>query len=174
MTVTLETERLILRPPLPEDLDSWAAFHGDAQSMRYLGGALSRAEAWRGMAVVAGSWALRGFGYFSLIEKASGHWVGRSGPWYPEGWPEKEIGWMIAAEARGKGYASEAARASLDFVFGTLGWARVVHIIDPENLASHGVARKIGSRLLGPVTLPPPLSHWPVEAWGQSREDWRA
>ena len=174
MTLTLETERLILRPPRQEDLDAWAAFHGDAESMRYLGGAIGRAEAWRAMAGVAGMWPLRGFGQFSLIEKASGRWVGRAGPWYPEGWPEREIGWMLAPEVRGKGYATEAARASLDLVFGTLGWERVVHIIDPENLASHAVARRIGSRLLGPVVLPPPRDVWRAEAWGQSREDWMA
>jgi RimJ/RimL family protein N-acetyltransferase len=171
--VTLETGRLILRPPRQQDLDGWARFHGDAPSMTYLGGALSRADAWRAMASVAGSWSLLGFGPFCVIEKATGDWVGRAGPWFPEGWPDREVGWMFLSSARGKGYATEAAAACLDFAFDTLRWERVIHVIDPRNTASQRVAERLGSRLMGPVTLPGAREAWPSEAWGQTADQWR-
>jgi RimJ/RimL family protein N-acetyltransferase len=170
--IILDTGRLILRPPEQDDLDGWARFTADAESMTYLGGALSRAEAWRAWATVAGSWRLMGFGPFSVIEKASGQWIGRAGPWFPEGWPDREVGWMFLTEARGQGYATEAATACLDFVFDSLGWDRVIHVIDPRNLASQRVASRLGSTLQGPVTLPGSREGWPSEAWGQTREQW--
>ena len=72
---------------------------------------------WRNAAVMAGHWALYGFGMFAVEEKSSGCYVGRVGPWCPPGWPGVEVGWGIAKEFRGKGYAVEAARASIDWAF---------------------------------------------------------
>jgi RimJ/RimL family protein N-acetyltransferase len=142
--------------------------------MRYLGGPVTRAEAWRAMAAVVGMWPLLGVSHFSVIEKSSGRWIGRVGPWFPEGWPGREVGWMLLADARGQGYAAEAATASMDFAFETLGWTEVIHIIEPGNAASQAVARRMGSSLQGPVAMPPPWHERPEEAWGQSREAWRA
>lgn len=170
----LETERLILRRPQAQDFDGWAEFCADPVSMRYLGGELPRAAAWRNMLTLSGAWLLQGFSYFSVIEKASGAWIGRVGPWFPEAWPGPEVGWGILRSHAGRGYAREAATAALDYAFETLGWGRVIHIIHPENAPSQGVARSVGSELLGPVKLPAPLEAWPSEAWGQTREAWRA
>jgi RimJ/RimL family protein N-acetyltransferase len=72
MGPTLETPRLILRPPREEDLDGWAALMGDEESARHIGGPMSRSAAWRTMSAMAGSWVLKGFGMFSVIEKDSG------------------------------------------------------------------------------------------------------
>ena len=83
----IETERLILRPTAPEDFDAWAAFCADEDVMRYLGGVQLRSVAWRGYLSVAGAWAIQGFSMFSVVEKSTGHWIGRLGPWQPEGWP---------------------------------------------------------------------------------------
>ena len=109
----IETERLLLRPPRREDLDGWAELMADPENSRFIGGPVARAGAWRGMAAMAGSWALYGFGMFSLIEKASGRWVGRVGPWQPEEWPGTEVGWGIVKPAWGRGYATEAAVATI-------------------------------------------------------------
>lgn len=174
MTVPrLETARLILRPPLAEDLDGWAAFSADAEAMRFLGGPRSRAEAWRDLATMAGSWALKGFGMFSVIEKARGRWIGRLGPWRPEGWPGTEIGWGLARAAWGKGYALEGAAAATDWVFDHLGWTEVIHTIDPGNAASEALARRLGSIHRGPGRLPPPFENAPVDIWGQTAAMWR-
>lgn len=170
---TLETERLILRSPRAEDLDGFAAFAADEVAARFLGGPQERHGAWRSLASMRGSWALHGFGPFSVIEKSSGRWVGRLGPWRPEGWPGGEILWGVAREAWGRGYAPEGAAAAIDWTFDNLGWDEVIHCIDPENAASIAVARKLGSRLLRPARLPKPYDVFPVEAWGQSREEWR-
>jgi len=77
----LETSRLISRPPVEGDLDGWAAFDADARATHFFSGPKSRTVAWEGMASAAGMWALRGCGLFSVIEKSSGRWTGRIGPW---------------------------------------------------------------------------------------------
>jgi RimJ/RimL family protein N-acetyltransferase len=84
---TLQTSRLILRPPVREDFEAFAAFMADERTARYVGGVLPRSLAWRQFAAVAGSWMLNGYSMFTVIEKSTGAWIGRSGPWMSEGWP---------------------------------------------------------------------------------------
>lgn len=169
----IETERLILRPPRMEDFDAWAEFMDDEVAATFLGGRTERAVAWRALMTMAGAWALNGFSMFSVVEKRSGDWVGRLGPWRPEGWPGTEVGWGIARAHWGKGYAVEGAAAAIDWAFDTLGWSDVIHCIDPANANSIRVAEKLGSRIVGHE---PSLAgfHVPVDLWGQSREAWRA
>lgn len=169
----LETERLILRLPRPEDFEAWALACADPVVMQHLGGPLERPLAWRNMCTVSGAWLVNGFSMFSVIEKATGRWVGRLGPWRPDGWPGDEVGWGLTREAFGKGYATEGATAAMDYAFDVLGWDRAIHSIDPANAPSQAVARRLGSRLLGQATLPPPLGK-PIDVWGQTREEWRA
>jgi RimJ/RimL family protein N-acetyltransferase len=171
---TLETERLTLRPPCAADFDAWAAMLADPVASRFIGGVQPPGGAWRSLAMMAGAWAISGFGNFSVIEKASGRWIGRAGPWYPHGWPGPEVGWAFDRSAWGNGYATEAARRCLGFVFETLGWDRVVHPIDMANAVSIAVAKRIGSALLGPVSLPPPHGAVIVDLYGQSRAEWQA
>ncbi len=97
---------------------------------------------------MCGAWNMTGVAMFSVIEKSSGKWVGRLGPWYPEGWPDHEVGWGIVREHWGKGYASEGAAATMDYAFDVLGWTELIHCIEESNLASQGVAKRLGSRLL--------------------------
>jgi RimJ/RimL family protein N-acetyltransferase len=171
----LQTERLILRLPRAEDFDAWAAFMADEETARHIGGTQVRAVAWRGFTGVAGAWQIQGFGMFSVIEKASGRWIGRLGPWMPEGWPGTEVGWGIVRDAWGRGYAVEGAVAAIDWAFGHLGWSEVIHTIGPANFASQRVAIKLGSRnLRRTARLPPPFENAPIEIWGQSREEWLA
>ncbi|WP_257385553.1 GNAT family N-acetyltransferase [Tahibacter caeni] len=172
--VELTTQRLQLRPPRLEDLDAWAAFAAEPETMRFLGGVQGRSAAWRAMMGMAGSWQLQGFAMFSVIERESGRWLGRIGPWMPADWPGTEVGWGLCAAAQGKGYAVEAATAAIDWAFDTLGWTEVIHCIDPENVASQRVAQRLGSRNLRRVTLPAPYDTMTIDAWGQTREEWRA
>lgn len=170
---TIETSRLILRPPAQEDLDGWAAFMADPETARFVGGVQQREAAWRGMAAMAGSWVLKGFGMFSVVEKASGRWIGRVGPWQPEGWPGTEVGWGILRDFWGRGYATESAAAAIDWAFDVLDWREVIHCIDPANAPSRAVAERLGAADRGPGRLPPPFEDLPVDIWGQSREAWR-
>ncbi|MDO1557922.1 GNAT family N-acetyltransferase [Brevundimonas sp. 2R-24] len=170
--VRIETERLILRPTQAEDFKGWAEMMADPETARFIGGVQPAAQAWRGMMTMAGAWHLTGVAMFSVIEKATGRWVGRLGPWTPLGWPGTEVGWGLHRAAWGKGYATEGAAAAMDYAFDVLGWNEVIHCIDPENTPSARVAERLGSRMIGPVTMPPPFEHMPVNAWGQSREEW--
>lgn len=168
----IETARLILRPPAMEDFPRWADFQADAETTRFIGGPRSPAEVWRSMMSVAGAWALTGVGFFSLIEKSSGQWLGRIGPWQPHGWPGTEVGWSLHADAMGKGYALEAAIATMDYAVDVLGWTDIVHAIDPDNVASAKVAARLGSVNRGPGRLPEPFQDAPVDVWGQTAADW--
>ena len=74
----------------------------------------------------------------------------------------------------GRGYATEGAAATIDWAFDNLGWTEVIHCIDPDNAASQGVARRLGSTVLSRGRLPKPYDDIEVDIWGQSREAWRA
>ncbi|MDX1554690.1 MAG: GNAT family N-acetyltransferase [Xanthomonadales bacterium] len=167
----IETERLILRQIDPErDFEPWARAMADEDTVRYLGTRpMSRAEAWRSMALVIGHWEVRGYGFFSVELRETGEWVGRVGPWNPEGWPAPEVGWLTSPDHLRKGYAVEAARASVDYVFNELGWSEVIHVILPGNVGSVGVAEKVGSRLLRTQIGVPPVTEDEVWIYGQSR-----
>lgn len=170
----LHTERLILRPIALEDFPRWAEMMADPEAAKFLGGAQPAATAWRGFMTMAGAWSLTGISMFSLVERETGLWLGRIGPWRPHGWPGNEVGWGLHPEAQGKGYGVEAATAALDYAFDVLDWPDVIHCIDPDNTPSQRLAERVGSRNLGPTQMPPPFDHLPVDAWGQTREDWRA
>ena len=86
-------------------------------------------------------------------KRSTGKFVGRVGPWCPPGWPGFEVGWGIASEFRGKGYAVEAARASIDWSFATFEIDEIIHCIDCENIASQAVARRLGAENEGEIDL---------------------
>jgi RimJ/RimL family protein N-acetyltransferase len=170
----VETPRLLLRLPRVEDLDGWAAMMLDEPAARFIGGVIPREVSWRQLMTMIGAWHATGIAMFSVVEKSSGRWVGRLGPWMPEGWPGTEVGWAIVRDCWGKGYATEGAAAATEWAFDNLGWTNVIHSIDPANVASQAVARKLGSRNLGPGRLPPPFHETAIDIWGQSRDEWRA
>jgi RimJ/RimL family protein N-acetyltransferase len=166
---TLETDRLILRPPEIADLDGWAEMMADEETARFVGGVQPRAIVFRTMATMTGHWALLGYGMFSVIEKSSGRWIG---PWQPEGWPGPDIGWGLSRPAWGKGYAAEGASAAIDWAFDHLGWIEVIHCCDPRNRNSIALALRLGSIRRGTAVLPPPFGT-EIDIYGQSREAWR-
>jgi RimJ/RimL family protein N-acetyltransferase len=170
----IETARLILRPPQASDFDPWAAMMADTEGSKFIGGPQHRAVAWRGFIGMAGAWQIQGFSMFSVIERATGRWIGRLGPWFPEGWPGAEVGWAIARDQWGHGYATEGATAAMDYAVEVLGWADIIHSIAPENTASIAVAQRLGSTRLRNTQLPPPFETVNVDIWGQTREQWRA
>jgi len=170
----LETERLLLRPPVASDFDRWAEFCADPIVTKHLGGVQPRALAWRTMATMTGAWSLRGYSMFSVIEKRTGLWIGRLGPWFPEGWPGTEVGWGLMRSAWGQGYAQEGSAAAIDWALDHLGWTEVIHTIGPGNVESQKVAERLGSRLLGPGNLPAPFDHLPVQLWGQDKKAWQS
>ncbi len=169
----LETERLLLRPWRPDDFGRYAEMFAHPATS-HIGGPLARGEAWRRFLQMPGAWALQGFAMFAIEEKASGLWMGQAGPWQPDGWPGTEVGYALHPEAFGRGYATEACAAAMDWAFNELGWTEVIHSISPDNHASQAVARRLGSRNRGPGRLPPPLDVHRIDLWGQTRDEWRA
>ena len=169
---TLRTERLVLRMFREEDLDEYAVMTGDPEVTRYLGdgSTLSRVDTWRQMAMILGHWRLRGYGMWAAEEAATGRLVGRIGFFNPEGWPGFELGWTLAREFWGRGYATEGARRALEHGFTEMRREHVISLIRPANLPSVRVAERLGERLEGRVDL------FGTEAlvYGITREDWLA
>lgn len=169
----IETPRLILRVQRTQDFDRFAEVLADENAAKHIGGVLARAAAWRRFLQMPGAWLVQGFAMFSVVEKASGRWIGMTGPWFPEGWPGTEVGWTFHHDAWGKGYATEAATAAIDWAFTHLDWAEVIHSIDPDNTPSIRLAERLGSSFRGPGRLPEPFVDASIGIWAQSREQWR-
>ncbi|WP_170419088.1 GNAT family N-acetyltransferase [Ruegeria atlantica] len=142
---TLETERLIMRAPCEADFAAEAEFFASDAS-RFVGGPLRPDETWRSLAMLLGHWAMRGFGFWGVEEKATGSYVGHVGLWFPHSWPEPEIGWTLMNHATGKGYATEAAMAARAHAYDVLGWETAISLIDPDNLGSKAVAERLGAQ----------------------------
>lgn len=172
--IQLQTDRLILRPPALADIDRWTDMMSDPVTTQYIGGVQPRAMVWRALAAMVGAWHLTGVSMFSVIRKSDGLWLGRIGPWCPDGWPGQEVGWSLHQDAQSQGYAKEAAIACMDYAVNTLQWQDIIHTIEPGNLASKKLAQRLGSSFIGPGKLPAPHQTAQVEIWGQSAEQWRS
>jgi RimJ/RimL family protein N-acetyltransferase len=145
----IETARLKLRPWREADIAPNMAMLADPDSGRFItadGKPVTDAfVGWRNAAIMAGHWVLHGVGMFVVEERSTGKFVGRVGPWSPQGWPGFEIGWGIASGFRGRGYAVEAARSAIDWSFASFEIDEIIHCIDRDNTASQAVARRLGA-----------------------------
>jgi RimJ/RimL family protein N-acetyltransferase len=147
---TLTTERLTLRPFSADDVVPMMEMHQDPEVIKHvlLGGAPGDVEAaWRNVAMLIGHWHLRGYGQWAVVEHATGETIGRVGPYNPKGWPGIELGWIIRRDRWGNGFATEAAKAALGWMWGHVDTDRVISIIRPDNLRSIRIAEKIGETL---------------------------
>ena len=91
---TLETRRLVLRGPAPEDYPDFKATFSSYRS-RFMGGPLNRYESWMLYAAEIGHWNIRGYGMWMIHDKKTDETFGMAGGWFPAGWPEQEIAWII-------------------------------------------------------------------------------
>jgi RimJ/RimL family protein N-acetyltransferase len=150
---TLQTDRLILRAHRSEDLPDCAAMWADPLVTRHIGGRpFPREEVWWKILRYVGHWSLLDFGYWALIDRHSGRFIGEAGfaDFQREMDPPlngaPEIGWVLAPSAHGRGLATEAVRAVLAWGDANLLSKRTVCLIAPENAASLRVAEKVGYR----------------------------
>jgi RimJ/RimL family protein N-acetyltransferase len=145
----LITERLRMRAPLFEDYDRWVEIFRHPEVGAGLGKpeGLTPHEAWIDLSMLSGHWTLRGFGHWVLEELDGGAVVGRAGLYHPPDWPGIEVGWTVAPEHWGKGYAPEAARAVCAWAHDVLGICHILSLIHPGNERSIRVAEKLGEKL---------------------------
>lgn len=151
---TLTTSRLNLRAPQAEDFPVYRSFFADAEASYFYGGPLRTDQAWRLLAVDFGHWQLRGYGRWAVVERASGQMIGGCGLWWPEGWPRPELTWWLVAQARGKGYATEASRAAIAFGYDTLKWDLVQTHMDDANDAARRLTVRLGGTVIARERFP--------------------
>ena len=139
----METERLVLRAPGPQDLNAFAAFYA-SEDAQFVGGPMTKPETWRYLCQVIGHWTMRGYGRWMVTLQSDDTAIGLIGLHNPLDWPEPELGWYLWS-GNGQGYATEAAIAARDYAYDTLGWSTVVSIIDQGNDASVNIAERMGA-----------------------------
>jgi RimJ/RimL family protein N-acetyltransferase len=158
-TPVIETSRLILRAHHKNDFSAMLSMWSNDQVVRFIGGKPStRQQTWARLLGYAGHWKLMGFGFWAVEEKSSGNFIGELGfadfkrDLTPsiEGIPE--LGWALIPEVHGRGYATEALSAALDWGKASLSSPTSVCIISPENTPSLRVAEKIGFRQTAETT----------------------
>jgi RimJ/RimL family protein N-acetyltransferase len=150
----IETERLLLRKPRSEDAADLADAYSDPEVMRFMGdGSMATvAEIEDGIGQWLERWESWGTSLLSLERREDGRVLGRAGflLWDPETWQvpgdETELGWLLAREHWGHGYATEAALALRDWAFDERGLTRLISLIAHENLRSIRVAERVGER----------------------------
>jgi RimJ/RimL family protein N-acetyltransferase len=147
---TLTTKRLIIAPMALDHFEQHAAAWADPAMTRFIGGnPRSRNESWGKFLQGAGLWSIMGYGYWSFLDRATGAYLGNGGlAQFERGIPElvgvAEAGWAFGPAAWGKGYATEAMTAILEWADSALNLTEIRCIIDPGNTASHNVAAKLG------------------------------
>jgi len=144
----IETERLLLRAWQASDEAPFAALNADPDVTRYLRGPMRRDESDALLAQIRGHWQEHGFGLYAVEIKQSGDFIGFVGlaipSFLPDVLPAVEVGWRLAREHWGSGYATEGAQATVAHGFGELELEQIISIIDPRNVASVRVAERLG------------------------------
>lgn len=153
----LQTERLTLRRPEPRDVPALTEFYISERS-QYAGGHVIRPRAFSNACAMLGHWQVRGYGLWAVTWQGSDDLLGLVGPYYPDGWPETECGWVLMPQAEGQGVAFEAAKAALAHARETLGWTDIVHYIDARNARSIKLAERLGAVLDAAAAQPKPES----------------
>lgn len=163
----VETERLLLRPLTIADIDEFVALHDDPEVTRFTR-RLERPEAEERLRRIEREWLERDHGIFAVLDRAGGRFLGRAGLKYWPQFDETEVGWVLRRDAWGRGYATEAARACIDWAFSSLDLPYLTAMIHPENDASIRVAHRLGMAYLRSDAL----FGEPVVVFSLSREDW--
>lgn len=145
-TPVLETDRLILRAPGPQDWPAFRAMMASDRACFIRSDTMDDPLAWRAFGHVIGHWVLRGWGSFVFTPRGDDTALGMAGPWFPAGWPEPEIAWALwTQEAEGKGLAFEAAQTARGYAYDILQWNTAVSYVAPGNTRSIALAERLGA-----------------------------
>jgi len=146
----LQTARLRLRRWVKADREPFAALNADPLVMEYFPDLLSRRQSDNLIGAIESGFEQRGFGLWAVEVRATGTFVGFTGLSEPSleahFTPAVEVGWRLARAAWGKGFATEAAKASLAFGFEEIGLDQIVSFTSAENMRSRAVMERIGMR----------------------------
>lgn len=177
MIETIETDRMVMRPFEPADLESLVELHREESFWWYpLRRGMTAEETAGFLDRVFESYRSDDLSFHALIDRTDGSlvgWAGLSTPTFlPEVLPAVEIGWRLAARVRGRGYATEAGAAALSWGFGSLGLTEILSIFEPDNVASGCVMDRLG---FGPgfATIHP-TAGMPLLVRTLTEEEWRA
>ncbi|MEM7719734.1 MAG: GNAT family N-acetyltransferase [Pseudomonadota bacterium] len=140
----IKTERLILRAPKLSDFPACAEI-ACTERGRFVGGPMSRADAWYEFSRIASGWMLHGHGGFTIEDRATGTVYGFVILGLEPGDQDVELGFSLTEEAEGKGIASEAARAARDWAAKELHLTNLVSYIDPKNARSVALAGRLNA-----------------------------
>lgn len=151
MEASILTARLRLRPFLPDDIEPLHAIWADPEVGPWVGGTHTDvAESIEELGEHLRHQERHGWGFWAVEEQSTGRVVGEVGLMLFEGrGPEVEIGWCVARDVWGRGYASEAAAAWLDVGFGALGLDRIIAVVLPGNVRSRRLCTRLGMRESG-------------------------
>jgi RimJ/RimL family protein N-acetyltransferase len=139
----MRTERLDMRPVSDTDLEDLVELHADPSVQRVFG-VVTGEEVAEWIARARREWSERAFGRVSLFDRESGAFLGRCGLRHWSEFDEVEVGWVLTPAARGRGLATEAGRASIEWGLRDLGLPYVTAMIAPDNAASIAVAERLG------------------------------
>lgn len=155
----ITTPRLTLRKPEAADLAPAAAFWASERS-HLMGGPWTSAQTAIEMADLHAQWAKHGFSLFTVVLNATGAPIGGIGPFFPEGYPEPELGWSLwDARYEGQGLAFEAATAARDWFFANTRFKTAVSFTNPDNARSHRLCERMGAVVddQAACPFPPPV-----------------
>lgn len=145
---TIETPRLILRDWRDDDVDAWAAINADPRVTEFFAKSYTREISEAGAAAIRAQLSRDGFGWWALEVRGGPSFVGsialQAVPFDAPFTPANEIGWRLASQCWGRGYATEGARAALDFAFNALKWPEVVAFTVASNVRSRRVMERLG------------------------------
>ena len=145
MTDVLETRRLVLRELVVEDADALLEVLGDPEAMRYYPAPFDRESVLAWIDWARQSYREHGFGLWAVERRSDGRFLGDCGPMLQPVERDRmpEVGYHIVAAEQGRGYATEAARACVDWVFANTTYRRICSIVGPDNAPSRAVAAKV-------------------------------
>ena len=144
----LETERLIMRPMVEDDVDEIFAMRSDEAIMRFIRKPQGRNESFDWIKLVSERWSSEKLGFCTVIEKKTDKFLGWCGLWRLLETDEMEIGYAIEKANWRKGFATEAAERFMKYAFEELKTEKLVAVARPENTASRRVMERLGMQFI--------------------------
>jgi ribosomal-protein-alanine N-acetyltransferase len=152
---TIETLHLLLRAWTPEDADAWLRILHEDGILRYFPNQTppSREKADAYIAHHRVHWEKHGYGHWAVVMCSDGQVVGWNGLEYLPELDETEVAYLLSKRVQGRGYATEAARAAVQFGFETAGLSKIIGLVHPENIGSVRVLEKCGLSFVDRIAL---------------------